>query len=185
MNRRLALAFLAATALLQLGAPVSMILRRERVIREGIECRFDAAPVDPFDAFRGRYVAINLASNRAPVRADSAYRRGERVYASIATNSRGRAVFASISRTRPARPPWIRTRILYVDGPDNAAVIDTTLHRFYMEESEAPKAETAVNRVARRGATNEAVVVARVLNGMAIPVDIELDGVPIRQAIRD
>ena len=64
MNRR----SLLIIALIGLAAQFSvmglMIARREMTLRNGVVCRFLTAPVDPYDAFRGRYVALNFAENK-------------------------------------------------------------------------------------------------------------------------
>src|SRR5205085_8475834 len=47
-------------ALAQLAAPGSLIWKRENTLRKGSVWKFRTAPVDPVDAFRGRYVALQF-----------------------------------------------------------------------------------------------------------------------------
>ena len=51
-------------AVVQIAAPASMILRRERALDRGERFLFRTAPVDPYDAFRGRYVAPSFRGRR-------------------------------------------------------------------------------------------------------------------------
>jgi len=185
MNLRALLPFLLpALFLAQVGTPVFMIAQREKVLRRGEEFRFRVAPVDPYDAFRGRFVWIGGTSNRVTTADAATYARGERVYATVARGEDGFALFSDVSRRRPDGHDWIRTRVEHASG--HYVAVDTTLHRFYMEESEAPAAEIAVRDAARRDATNRtAAVVVRVRNGMAVMTDLELDGRPIRTVLRE
>ena len=185
MNLRALLSFLLpAVFLAQVGTPVFMIAQREKVLRRGEEFRFRSAPVDPYDAFRGRFVRVNVASNRVATAEAAAYARGERVHVTVTNDADGWAHFAAVSRRRPDGHAWIRTRVEWVDG--RHVVFDTTMHRFYMEETEAPAAEVAVRDAARRGATNRtAAIVARVRDGLAVMTDLELDGRPIRDVLHE
>jgi predicted thioesterase len=174
----------AAVALAQLGTPVFMIAQREKVLRRGEEFRFRAAPVDPYDAFRGRFVRVNVASNRIAAADAAAYARGERIHVTVTNDADGWAHFAAASRRRPEGHAWIRTRVEWVDGRHVA--FDTTMHRFYMEETEAPAAETAVRDITRRDATNRtAAIVARIRDGLAVMTDLEIDGRPVREVLRE
>lgn len=60
MNRNLLLALLVVLAAAQLAVPASMIVQRETVLTQGRVYKFKTAPVDPVDAFRGRYVALRF-----------------------------------------------------------------------------------------------------------------------------
>ena len=55
MNRRLMLMIALIGLAAQFGVMGHMIIRRELTLRRGRVCRFLTAPVDPYDAFRGRY----------------------------------------------------------------------------------------------------------------------------------
>ena len=43
----------------QLLFPLKMIIEREIIITKGQTFLFKIRPIDPYDAFRGRYVSIN------------------------------------------------------------------------------------------------------------------------------
>ena len=56
------IAALAVLCVAQLGAATSSIVRHESILRSGVPYRIRAAPVDPADAFRGRYVVSHRQS---------------------------------------------------------------------------------------------------------------------------
>lgn len=184
MNGRTAALLLLSGALCaQIATPVFMIAQREKVLHRGEAFRFRCAPVDPADAFRGRYVAIRLESNSAP--ADAGFARGQRAFVTVAAGTNGFARFAGVRHARPDGDAWIRTRVSWSRLPTHTT-FDTTMTRFYMEESEAPRAETAWRETTRWNRTNHtAAVVARVYRGMAVIQDLEIDGRPIRAVLRD
>ncbi len=70
MNRSLRLALFVVVALVQLAVAGGAIVKSELALRTGEAFRFRIQPVDPVDAFRGRYVAIRFAVERAPATDD-------------------------------------------------------------------------------------------------------------------
>ncbi len=53
MRRAWLLPAFVLVCLVQLAAPASMIWRHERTLANGLPFKFQTAPVDPYDAFRG------------------------------------------------------------------------------------------------------------------------------------
>ena len=60
MIQSLKIGVLAIVMLAYLYIPSSLIYRYEKISTEGTVFRFCPQPVDPYDAFRGRYVRLNL-----------------------------------------------------------------------------------------------------------------------------
>src|SRR5690554_461138 len=50
-------------AIIQLAVPAKMIWDKENVLKSGKEFKFETAPVDPTDPFRGKYIALNYKEN--------------------------------------------------------------------------------------------------------------------------
>lgn len=177
MKTKSLLFLFAVAVILQLAVPAAMIAKRERVLRDGRAFKFRTAPVDPADAFRGRYVALNLEQNRMAVPLGSDYARGQKVYAVLMEDDAG---FATITDLRPERPdtePYLATRIRYVYNTN--AFLDLPFDRFYMEEDAAPAAEKAYWEHSRR--TNTAAYIqVRIENGFGVLEDLYLDGTPIQ-----
>ena len=63
---RLRIGLFVVVAVIQLAVAGGAIFRSELALRTGEVIRFRIQPVDPVDAFRGRYVTIRMAGNRAP-----------------------------------------------------------------------------------------------------------------------
>ena len=57
-KRKLLITSFILLCLVQTAVPLSMIARREFTLRNGRVYKFKTAPVDPYDAFRGRFVAL-------------------------------------------------------------------------------------------------------------------------------
>ena len=50
-----------------LTVPLTMIKQQEKVLTQGVEYKFKTAPIDPYDYFRGRYVALGIDQSTAPL----------------------------------------------------------------------------------------------------------------------
>ena len=126
-------------AAVQIITPLSMIKRQEAVLTQGVPFKFKTAPVDPFDAFRGRYVALRLEPNTAPRPKGFFLERGRVVYAPIAVDKEGFAVFSAVLTERPAGVPYIQTKVSHLSG--DKIHLDLSIDRYYMEERAAPVAD--------------------------------------------
>lgn len=177
MKTKSLLFLFAVAVLLQLAVPASMIARRERVLRDGQAFKFRTAPVDPYDAFRGRYVALGLEQRSVPLAPGQDFQRGQKVYALLEEDAEGFAHYAGLSRTRPEAQPFLATRIHYVSGTN--AFLDLPFDRFYMEENKAPAAEQAYREHSRR-TNNTAYIQVRIQNGFGVIEDLYLNNTPIQ-----
>ena len=83
MNSRLRFVLFVVVGLVQLAVAGGAIVKSELALRTGEAFRFRIQPVDPVDAFRGRYVAIRFAVDRAPVADDLELRPKKRVFVPI------------------------------------------------------------------------------------------------------
>ncbi|MBU0679724.1 MAG: GDYXXLXY domain-containing protein [Verrucomicrobia bacterium] len=182
MNRKrvLLIIFLAAVAA-QILVPLWMIWRREDTLKNGDVFKFKTAPVDPYDAFRGRYVALRTASRTAPIEKGLTLPARSRVYASIGTDLEGYAYFKWADTERPANGSYVRTR---TNGRSSGmATLQVPFDRFYMEEGEAPEAERAHSRSTAR--TNRtAHIQVRVKNGFAVIENLYIENQPIREYLK-
>jgi uncharacterized membrane-anchored protein len=190
MNRRLLFTIALIGLAAQFGIMGHMILRRELTLRYGRVCRFLTAPVDPYDAFRGRYVALDIAeANRALC--DREYARGERIYAVIGTGTNGLSVIERLAPRPDAEAVCIKARVLSCWEEDRRLPAGNyrvryalPFDRFYMDEKLAPEAEKAYRDTNVRG-RQEGVVVVRVWRGLGVIEDLELGGRSIRYVARE
>jgi uncharacterized membrane-anchored protein len=155
---------LAAAIVIQLLVPIYMIADKYQVLRTGEEFRFRVNPVDPYDAFRGRYVRLGAWQS---VR-DS----GSGRYGLIAVDADGFAYISLVTDERPATGAFVRS--------NNQSWFSLPIERYYMEERLAPRAEELAWR---RAPGEEAYVTVRVKNGKLIISGLYIDGVAIEDII--
>lgn len=182
MNRSLRLALFVVVALVQLAVAGGAIVKSELALRTGEAFRFRIQPVDPVDAFRGRYVAIRFAIDRAPVADDLELRPKKRVFVPIEIDADGFAILGRADVEPPARGSYLRLQAggIYPDEEGNRFVwVSMPFGRYYMDEDLAPKAERAVWGGPR--GQREAFVSVRVRDGVGVIEDLYVDGVPIHQ----
>lgn len=177
MKAKSLLILFGIAVLLQLAVPASMIVQRERVLAHGQAFKFRTAPVDPYDAFRGRFVALGFDQNSVEVPADHDFARGQTVHALLAEDADGFTTFTEIRRLRPAAEPYLTAKIQYVSG--NNARLQLPFDRFYMDENEAPQAERVYRQNSVRSNRN-AYVQVRIEKGFGVIEDLYVDDVPIR-----
>ena len=150
---------------LQIIVPVSMIIKRESTLKNGVAFRFKTAPVDPYDAFRGRYVALRVEINKVskPEGVDLKY--GQKVFAQLAVDENGLAKVSGISLERPKDPAYLTATVAYPTGDD--VTLNLPIDRYYMEEKAAPRAEQVYREHSRRD-KQDAYVIVRVMDGFAV-----------------
>lgn len=176
MKRNLVLAAFVVVCLIQLAAPASMIFRQERALAQGQPFKFVTAPVDPYDAFRGKYVALNFRDilPRLPKDLPSGFR--GKVYAPIIVGEDGFARFGEAALA-PPQGAYLR---LNVEHGYPGEELRLPFDHYFMEEEKAPAAERAYTEHTR---AKDAYVVVRILDGDWAIEDLFVGGKPIRDAL--
>ena len=183
MTRRcVVLGLFALLALGQIGVPVAMIVQRERVISHGRPFKFRTAPVDPFDALRGRYVALYFEVDFVPEVEGVKFVRGRRVYALIEEDAEGFARLTRLVEDRPEGDAYMRVEVGYTY--DGKVHVDLPFDRYYLEEDIAPEAEKAYWEHRREG-KRDAYVIVRVWRGDAALEELYVGGKPILEFLAD
>lgn len=163
----------------QLAIPALMIHRQETTLREGRAYKFKTRPVDPADAFRGRYVWLGFEQQQAPWRDAETIHRGGAGYGRIEEDNNGFAVVRDVGLEPPASGEFLKVRINSGGNPKEKTVGFTMpFDRYYMEESKAPKAERAYREHDRKGEM-ESYAVVRVSRGHAALENVIVAGKPI------
>ena len=165
MKREYIIGLFVGLICLQIIVPVSMITKRESTLRNGIEFRFKTAPVDPYDAFRGRYVALRVEVNKVGKPAGMDLKYGQKVFAQLATDESGLAKVSGILLEKPKNPAYLIATVAYPTGND--VTINLPIDRYYMEENAAPRAEQVYREHSRRD-KQDAYVTVRVMDGFAV-----------------
>lgn len=181
MYKKLLLGLFFALAVAQLGTPVSMILRQEKILKSGAEFKFRTQPVDPFDAFRGRYVALQLEEDHGVNLAGSNFKSGEKVFAQIVAGDDGFAKLGVVARSAPKDTAFIKARVSYVSG--DKVHLNLPVDRYYMEESKAPKAEE-LYRKHSSGRVSDAYVVVKIIDGEPVVKALYVAGKPVEELLK-
>ncbi len=182
MNTKLILGLYIALAVVQIAMPIGQIRKYEDVLRTGRPYKFLTAPVDPYDAFRGRYVALNYAGTMTTVRAGDKIGRRSPAYVTLRQDENGFAQFGDLAVEPPMSADYLRVTYLY-SRPDNRAFFRLPFDRFFMEESMAPKAERAYrNNLNRRGQqSGQTYVLVRVKDGRGVIENLFVRDQPIQE----
>ena len=83
---------------LQWAVPVAQILRGETMLREGTALRLALQPVDPYDAMRGRYLALSFTESTREHSLPDGMRPGDTLYAVLGADPDGLAHITRLSR---------------------------------------------------------------------------------------
>lgn len=186
MSRTVRIALFAIVVVVQLAVATGAIVRSELALRTGQAFRFRIQPVDPVDAFRGRYVAIRFEAERAPVADDFEVRSGKSVFIPIEIGEDGYATLGMVAMDPPPRGEYLRLRAggVYPDEDGRRYMwINLPFRRFYMDEDLAPEAERAV-WTGRRG-RREASIGVRIRHGVGVIEELYIDDVPIHRWLEE
>jgi len=175
MNKRLIA--IIVLGIIQLGASLSMIFTHERVLDSGTLFKFQCAPVDPADLFRGRYVALRFTQREVSGSYDWA-ERGREAYAPLKIAPDGYVRISELLAEEPEGGDYLRVTIRH--NYNDTVRYNLPFDRYYMREDLAPEAEKAYRSAARSG-DKEAWVDVRVANGRGVIEELFIDGLPVRE----
>jgi uncharacterized membrane-anchored protein len=167
-------------ALAQLAVPATMVLQREKTLKEGRIWKFRTAPVDPVDVLRGRYIALRFTAEEFP--APAKFEAGNKpVYAVLRQGTDGFAEIdhlttepAGTDDTVPVGSVWWWQGKQQVRFPFN---------KFWVAEANAAAAERAYVENNRRDNQN-AYVTVRVRRGDAALDQLYIDNQPLSEYVR-
>jgi uncharacterized membrane-anchored protein len=186
-------------ALAQLAIPARMIAQHEATISQGVEYRFRTAPVDPYDPFRGRFVALGYQRDETEVPLSPALAAldwGQReyqdpLYLHLEPGPDGFARLTLLDLVPPATGDYLRlsrddvgySGLSASGGLTDTANITLPFDRYYMNQAAAPEAER-IYRERVSDADSETWVTVRLRDGHAVPTGLFIDGKPIEDLIR-
>ncbi len=151
---------LIVVLIIQFLIPAYKIWEKYDVLKNGEEVKMRVAPIDPYDAFRGRYVSLSY-SDRVVAR------RGK--YGILEIDKDGFATVSKVVKKRPENE-------LYIKG-ENEENFSIPQRRYYMEETLAPKAEKMLM------GDKEAYVTIRIKGDNAVISGLYVDGKPIEEIL--
>jgi uncharacterized membrane-anchored protein len=163
-------------ALVQLAVPASLIWKREQTLRHGSVWKFRTAPVDPVDAFRGRYVSLQFEMETQEISPPPNSDSGQKVFVVLRSNAEG---FAEIDQVLPARPAGDD----FIEAQLSGVTVSLPFDKYWVTERDAPAAEAAYRAQSRRDKKN-AFVTVRVFRGDAAMEQLFLDNQPLAEYLR-
>jgi len=166
----------ALVALAQLAVPASLILKREQTLRHGSVWKFRTAPVDPVDAFRGRYVALEFEAEGQEIMPPENLEFGETIFVTLRADAEGFAQIDQVSPTRPSGDGFIEAHLA-------GKTVSLPFDKYWVTERDAPAAEAAY-RVQSRREKHNAFATVRVYRGDAALEQLYLDGQPLGEYLR-
>jgi uncharacterized membrane-anchored protein len=166
----------ALVALAQLAVPASLIWKREQTLRHGTVWKFRTAPVDPVDAFRGRYIYLQCEIETQEISPPPNLESGQKVFVTLRANAEG---FAEIDQVLPARPEGDA----FIEAELSGKNVSLPFDKYWVTERDAPAAEAAYQAQSRRDKRN-AFVTVRVFRGDAAMEQLFLDNQPLGEYLR-
>jgi len=177
-------AALAALAL-QLAVPLAMIWKSEHVIK-GETVYFLSRPVDPFDAFRGRFVTLSITDTATwtdETPEPSSALSGKKIWVRFIKDKDDMMKAVEARRTKTdAEGIWLRIPLSGHVYNGKSVNLELPFNRFYMEEKSAIEADKLL--AGGRGRNHKIVTAVRVLDGEAVLTDVLVDGQPIREFVK-
>jgi uncharacterized membrane-anchored protein len=180
------LAIFAALAFIQLCVPLYMALKWENVLKDGQPFFLETAPVDPYDAFRGRYIVLGFKENTGMLAADSlnvSFEYRQPVYALLETNSGGFGFIKEVSVNKPVEKPYVKAKFLGLDQKTSVVRVALPFNRYYVPEPLAQEAEDEMRRQARN--KKSAVALLRVKDGYGAIENIYFENKPLLEYLRE
>jgi len=176
------------TMLLYLWFPYSMIADQQRILKEGEVYRFRPQPVDPYDAFRGRYIILRFVDQTIDFpNAQDTFYYNDKIYVQLEKDSMGYFNFSKPSFEKPAASNYVKTKVLYTSKDQVTVDIPENLSVYYLNEELAPLAEKQFRELTRNAESNEVKVYldARVLNGEILIEELYFEGKPVSEYLKN
>jgi uncharacterized membrane-anchored protein len=165
-----------AVGLAQLAVPASLIWKREQTLRHGSVWKFRTAPVDPVDAFRGRYVALQFDAETQEISPPPNASSGQPVFVTVRQNAEGFAEIDQVLAGPPGGDDFIEAKL-------TGKTVSLPFDKYWVSEHDAPAAEVAYFAQSRRDKRN-AFATVRVFRGDAALEQLYLDGLPLGDYLR-
>lgn len=162
--KKTVLLVLILAIIVQIAVPSYMIWEKYDILKKGEEVRIKVAPIDPYDAFRGRYVSLWYED-------DLTYEERCGKYGILEIDEDG---FATVKKAVKEKPK----DKLYITSKDDEYFY-IPLDRYYMEETLAPKAEEMLSE------DKEAYVTIRIKEDKAVVSGLYIDGQRIEKLLSE
>jgi uncharacterized membrane-anchored protein len=179
MKTTLSLLIFAILVPIQLFIPASMILGQETALAKGTEYKLRSRPVDPYDAFRGRYVRLYLDHPEFKLSAPRPLTERLNAYALLDRDAEGFGIIKDVVFEKPEGTNYLKIHI----GPAyrHGSQVTWPFDRYYMEESKAPRAERIHQS---RNNDAKAHITVRIYKGTGVITGLYVDDIPIEEKLK-
>lgn len=109
MKKQTFLIVATAAFALHAGVLAYMIIKREITLEKGERFSFKTQPIDPHDAFRGKYVMVDIAGD-GPFTNKTEFHRGQKLYAPLSVNADGIASMSDLLVKPPKDEPYMKVK---------------------------------------------------------------------------
>ncbi len=184
-NKKILLTAFILMVMAQLYVPGKMIWNKEDIINNGIEYKFETAPIDPNDPFRGKYISLSYDKNTIEIENEKDWTSGEKIYVYLTTDKNGFAKIKSVSKQKPNdNQDFLKTNVRMVsENGSNKLTVDYPFDRFYMEESKAYDAEVTYRKT-QIDTSKITYALVNIKNGEGVLKDVLIDGISIREIVK-
>ena len=158
------LSVLFITIFVQILIPTYMIWGKHDVLKNGEEVKIKVAPIDPYDAFRGRYVSLWYDDGLS-------YEQSQGKYGILEIDEDGFAMVKKVVKEQPKDQLYLTS--------ENEDYFYIPLDRYYMEETLAPKAEEMIS------GEKEAYVTIRIKGDKSVLSGLYIDGKPVEEILTE
>lgn len=184
-TKKIVLTAFILLAIIQLAIPGKMIWDKERILETGKEFKFETAPIDPTDPFRGKYIVLHYKENSIEVDSVNNWRDGENIYVILKSDENDFAKIEAVSKEKPTNTDdFVRAKVVFIGGLRYQTLnIAYPFDRFYMEESKAYEAEQEYIK-SQRDTTKTTYALVSIKDGEAVLKNVLIDGVPIAEIVK-
>lgn len=174
---------LILTAGVQLYVPAKMIWDREEILNDGKEYKFETAPIDPTDPFRGKYITLSYEEDEIEVSQAADWINGESIYVLLEEGDDGYAKISSIAKHEPsATQDFVKAKVRFTQ-PSGIVHVTYPFDRYYMDEFKAYEAEQTYASAQRDTAKHTAYALLSILKGQAVIKEVMIDDTPIKELV--
>ena len=173
--------------LLYLWYPFSMIQEQEAILEKGTTYRFKLRPVDPVDAFRGRYIRLHYEIfNRKYSNDKDNFQRGQNLYLPLAVDSNGFAYCPKVLSSPPVSGDYISSVCGFISKGRLDIKVPDNMQKYFLNENIAPEAERLYRQLNNRNNPSDSLTAyaeVKVLDGKVLLKQVYFEDVPIEEFI--
>ena len=141
MSKQIRSVLFGLVVLAQIAVPASLVYSRESILSQGEKVLFRTQPVDPYDAFRGRYLWLGFEEDQVPASIEDRWEYGQVGYVIVEKDSAGFAKARSVVRHKPGKGIYVKALVQSVLHKGKVQV-QYPFAQFFISEEKAPKAES-------------------------------------------